>query len=100
MVSQLNRNAEGREDKRPHLADIRESGAVEQDANTILLLHRPEFYDPENMPGRAELIIAKNRGGQTGVIPLRFRKEFTRFSDYGDIDPSLSLIGGSHGAKY
>ncbi len=82
LLSQLNRNAEEREDKIPHMADIRESGAVEQDANVILLLHRPEFYDSNERPGEADLIIAKNRGGQTGTLKFRFQKGITRFSNY------------------
>ena len=82
LISQLNRNAEGREDKRPQLADIRESGAVEQEANVILLIHRPEFYGGGERPGEADLIIAKNRGGQTGIVQLRFDGPTTRFSNF------------------
>ncbi len=82
VLSQLNRNAEGREDKRPQMADIRESGAVEQDADVVLLLHRPEYYGEGERPGEADLLIPKNRGGQTGLVKLRFQREITRFSNY------------------
>ncbi len=82
VLSQLNRNAEGREDHRPRMADLRESGAIEQDADMVLLLHRPEYYDENDQPGTAELIVAKNRNGQAGKFQLRFDGSQTRFSDY------------------
>ena len=79
-LSQLNREVDKREDKRPKLSDLRESGNIEQDADTILFVHRPEYYEPGVKPGMAELIIAKNRNGATGeIIPLAFKKEYTRF---------------------
>ncbi|MHC5539546.1 replicative DNA helicase [Singulisphaera rosea] len=81
-LSQLNRASEGREDKRPRMADLRESGAIEQDADLVMLLHRPEYYDPMQLPGFAELIVAKNRNGATGTVPLRFIKEIGRFEDW------------------
>ena len=59
------------------------SGAIEQDADKVILLHRPEYYDPTDMPGTAEVIVAKNRSGQTGTVRLRWDKETTRFS----VDP-------------
>jgi replicative DNA helicase len=80
-LSQLNREVEKRKEGRPILSDLRESGAIEQDANVVLFLHRPDLKDPEDQPGVAELIVAKNRGGSTGVIVMGFRKEFTRFED-------------------
>ena len=64
-LSQLNRAVENREDRRPRMADLRESGAIEQDADLVLLLHRPEYYDANDQPGIAEVIIAKNRNGAT-----------------------------------
>jgi replicative DNA helicase len=80
-LSQLNRAVENREDRRPRMADLRESGAIEQDADLVLLLHRPEYYDPNDQPGIAELIIAKNRNGATGSLKLTFLKNFTRFEN-------------------
>ncbi|MEO6808338.1 MAG: replicative DNA helicase [Isosphaeraceae bacterium] len=80
-LSQLNRQSEQREDRRPRLADLRESGAIEQDADMVLLLHRPEFYDPNDQPGMAELIVAKNRNGGTGTVKLAFRKSLMRFEN-------------------
>ncbi len=81
-LSQLNRGVEMREDKRPRLSDLRESGAIEQDADLIMFLHRPDAYDPEDRPGEAELILAKHRSGPTGIVPLTWRKEYMRFEDY------------------
>jgi replicative DNA helicase len=80
-LSQLNRAVENREDRRPRMADMRESGAIEQDADLVLLLHRPEYYDANDQPGIAELHIAKNRNGATGNIKLTFLKNFTRFEN-------------------
>jgi len=79
VLSQLNREVETREDKRPQLSDLRESGAIEQDADVVLLLVRPEYYDPNKRPGVAELILAKQRNGPVGRIELAFLKECTRF---------------------
>jgi len=80
-ISQLNRAVESREDKRPRMADLRESGAIEQDADMVLLLHRPEYYDVNDQPGIAELIVAKNRNGPTGSAKLTFLKNLTRFEN-------------------
>jgi replicative DNA helicase len=85
-LSQLSRNHESRGDKRPMLADLRESGSLEQDADVVALLVRPEQYedDPDakaEVSGKAELIIAKQRNGPTGDIPLTFIKEYTRFEN-------------------
>jgi len=81
-LAQLNRGVELREDKRPRLADLRESGAIEQDADMVMFLHRPDAYDPEDRPGEAEIVIAKHRSGPTGIIRLTWRKEFMRFENY------------------
>jgi replicative DNA helicase len=80
-LSQLNRAVENREDRRPRMADLRESGAIEQDADLVLLLHRPEYYDPNDQPGIAELIVAKNRNGRTDTVKLAFLKNFMRFEN-------------------
>ncbi|MDP8262816.1 MAG: replicative DNA helicase [Candidatus Ancaeobacter aquaticus] len=84
VLSQLNRAVESRPDHRPQLSDLRESGAIEQDADVVLLLTRREYYDREDSPGTADLIIAKQRNGPTGEIRLAFREEYTRFDDYID----------------
>ena len=84
-LAQLNRGVEQREDKRPRLADLRESGAIEQDADVVMFLHRPEAYDPEDRPGEADLIVAKNRSGPIGIARLTWMKESLKFGDYSPI---------------
>jgi replicative DNA helicase len=84
-ISQLNRAVESREDKRPRMADLRESGAIEQDADIVILLHRPEYYDITDQPGIAELILAKNRNGPVGSVKLTFLKNLTRFENLATI---------------
>src|SRR6266481_3693912 len=84
VVAQLNRQPEARSGGRPRLSDLRESGSIEQDADLVGLLVRPEIYEEdkdarEEKAGEAELIIAKQRNGPVGEIPLTFLKEFTRF---------------------
>lgn len=78
-LAQLNRGVENREDKRPRLADLRESGAIEQDADQILFIHRPDQYNPDEKPGMAEIIVGKNRDGRTGIAELSYRKHCYRF---------------------
>lgn len=83
-LSQLNRKLEERSDKRPQLSDLRESGALEQDADVVTFIYRDEVYNrEENNPnrGKAELIVAKHRNGPTGLIPLTFLKSYTRFEN-------------------
>ncbi len=79
-LSQLSRANEKRPDKRPILSDLRDSGAIEQDADVVAFLHREEYYDPETEDkGIADLIIAKQRNGETGTIKLGWKGEYTRF---------------------
>ena len=106
-LSQLSRQVESREDKRPQLSDLRESGSIEQDADVVLFVFREEYYvknleprdefDPkydewkmkfEAVKGTADVIIAKQRHGPTGTVKLAFQSEFTRFTDLAD--PSFS----------
>lgn len=91
-LSQLNRGVESREgnDKRPQLSDLRESGAIEQDADMVLFIHRPEYYKiyadeaGNDLRGMAEIIIAKHRNGAVGNIRLKFRGEYARFQNPED----------------
>ena len=80
-LSQLSRAVEARTDHRPLLSDLRESGAIEQDADVVVLLLREGYYDPKKDSGETELIIAKQRNGPVGTIKLMFMKEYTRFQD-------------------
>ena len=93
-LAQLNRGVEQREDKRPRLADLRESGAIEQDADVVMFLHRPEVYDPEDRPGEAFVIVAKNRSGPVGDAHLTWIKQQLRFADYSPInEPEGGWVG-------
>ncbi len=80
LVSQLNRQVEMRQDKRPTLSDLRESGSIEQDADIVMFVYRPEYYKPGDRPGQADVIIGKYRNGPTGQVTLQFEKRFARFA--------------------
>jgi len=80
-ISQLNRGPEQRTDKRPQMSDLRESGAIEQDADVIILLHREDAYERESRPGEADFIVAKHRNGPTDTVTVVFQGHFSRFVD-------------------
>jgi replicative DNA helicase len=81
-VSQLNRNPEQRAVKKPQLSDLRESGAIEMDADVVLLLHREDFYEKESpRAGEADLIVAKHRNGPTATVTVAFQGHYSRFVD-------------------
>jgi replicative DNA helicase len=87
-LSQLSRATEQRTDKRPQLSDLRESGAIEQDADLVMFIYRQEMYegptdkDGNSLEGRAEVIVGKQRNGPTGIVNLFFHKAYTRFENY------------------
>src|SRR5574343_290798 len=90
-LSQLNRSLEQRPNKRPVMSDLRDSGAIEQDADIIMFIYRDEIYNPDSPDkGMAELIISKHRNGSTGTIRMTFLGEFTRFENYA----GMSMGGG------
>ena len=97
-LSQLNRSVEQRADKKPVMSDLRESGAIEQDADLISFLHRPSAYDAEDRPGEAEVIIAKHRSGPTGIVTLTWRPQYMRFEDHaGGDEPEGGYSFGDDG---
>ncbi|HEV3448549.1 MAG TPA: replicative DNA helicase [Gemmataceae bacterium] len=86
-LAQVNRSSEDRQDHKPRLADLRESGGIEQDADTVMLLHRPEMYEPGQHEGTVEVMIAKQRNGPTGEITLTYLKQFMRFENFAVESP-------------
>ncbi len=104
-LSQLNRGVENREgnDKRPQLSDLRESGAIEQDADMVIFIHRPEYYKiysderGNDLRGKAEIIIAKHRNGAVGSVLLTFRGEFARFQNPNE--DAIPATGGEAGGQ-
>ncbi|MBN2806953.1 MAG: replicative DNA helicase [Prolixibacteraceae bacterium] len=99
-LSQLNRSVESREGRRPQLSDLRESGAIEQDADMVIFIHRPEYYgiteDENNHSLRnvAEIIIAKHRNGAVGDVRLTFRKELAKFLDMEEYPSEFEMASG------
>lgn len=109
-LAQLNRQVEGRTSNRPRMSDLRESGAIEQDADVVILLHREEYYwdkkkrteadeQFQRIKGKAELIIDKQRNGPTGVVELHFNEPFARFDTAapGYIHDEEAYAGGTYG---
>ena len=84
-LSQLSRKVEERQGHRPMMSDLRESGSIEQDSDIVMFLLRREYYDQNDKPGMAELIIAKNRHGGVGSVNLTFRKEIGQFANYASL---------------
>lgn len=82
-LSQLSRAVDSRPDHKPVLSDLRESGAIEQDADVVMFIYRDEYYNPETTtkPQTAEIIIAKQRAGETGSVDLRWIGKYTKFAD-------------------
>lgn len=106
-LSQLNRSVESRGgDKRPQLSDLRESGAIEQDADLVAFIHRPEYYGlnvdeaGNSTQGMAEIIVAKHRNGAVETIKLRFRKEQAKFLDYDDISMEGGMMSGGMNQEF
>ena len=107
-LSQLNRKLEdrGNKDKRPQLSDLRESGAIEQDADIVCFIHRPEYYlkasvdeDGNNIKGKAEFIVAKHRSGSTDTVDMFFRHEYVRFENWDNSADAQAQAYGSVSAS-
>jgi len=104
-LSQLNRGVEAREGKRPQLSDLRESGSIEQDADIVCFIHRPEYYKitedekGNDLRGKAEIIVAKHRNGATDDIQLAFKHEYVRFENLGEHSYSGDLPSQINGGS-
>lgn len=92
-LSQLSRKVEERKDKRPQLSDLRESGAIEQDADVVIFIHHPQEEEDENRPIVCELIVAKQRNGPVGKREVLFHKNFTKFTNLERIDYEPAEVG-------
>ena len=101
-LAQLNRQVEGRPDKRPMLSDLRDSGEIEQDADIVMLVHRPEMYEPENaeLRGFAEVLVRKQRSGALGDIQLRFDGPTCRFEGWSGSTPTSTPARGRNGSRF
>jgi len=102
-LSQLSRGPEQRQDHRPQLSDLRDSGSIEQDADIVMFLYRPEYYSSDgrdaegnSLEGKAELIVSKQRNGPTGTVDLYFHKAYTRFDDVAP-EPAEAHSSGAGG---
>jgi len=103
VMAQLNRNPEGRTDKKPILSDLRESGAIEQDADVVMLLHREEYYykikgeiPPDDVRGQAEVIVAKQRNGPTATVKVQFNENLARFAPLNLGSEPAYIPGGGY----
>ncbi len=92
-LSQLSRKVEERHGHRPMMSDLRESGSIEQDSDIVMFLLRRDYYDSNDKPGMAELIIGKNRHGGVGIINMTFRKELAKFENYTPLRQEAPIIG-------
>lgn len=95
-ISQLNRSVDDRKNKRPYMSDLKDSGAIEQDADIIIFMYRDEYYNPQSdKRGVAEAIIGKQRNGETGTVYLKSELEFMRFVDFDGEIPKDDYVTGS-----
>lgn len=92
-LAQVNRTSEDRQDHRPRLSDLRESGAIEQDADTVMLLHRPDYHEPGVSEGEVEVIVGKQRNGPTGEVKLMYEKAYMRFQNFSMATPMGAGMG-------